>query len=237
MFRSVVVGLLAIGYVPGVASAGVVSIPSPGGTADIGARIRWGGTGFEASVYDSNPFGQAPTLNPVGAPVWQVGQAYNFQLTYSAATGAIGLSIDFNNGGTFGAGETISQNAFAAPGFANYTGVGFGYLEINGNESGSAARSQLTNLVLNGTPFPDVVPNGGFVQAFFTDSPSGLLTNLTLTGQITFLTAGTAGERPAYNFIFGNAGVPTVIPEPATLALVGAAFAAAFAARRRRSAA
>ena len=48
---------LSIG-VPLAAQAAVVSVTDPGLSSEIGARIRWGATGFEASVYDNSPLNQ-----------------------------------------------------------------------------------------------------------------------------------------------------------------------------------
>lgn len=219
------------------ATAGAIAISSPNpAVSDIGARIRWGGSGFEASLFDSNPFGQSPTLNPGGSPVWQVGQPYAFQVQYSSATGTVTLSIDFNGDTNFGVGESISRSTFAAPGLTDYTGVGFGYLQITGNESGSTGRSTISDLVINGTSFGDLEPDGGFLQEFYTDSSTGLFMDLDVTGTITFNTAGTAQERPTWNFVLGNAGVPSPIPEPTTLVIFGTVVGAGLLYRRRKAA-
>lgn len=238
MFRVVVAFLGLALLTPDSARGGVIEVANPKGTDDIGARIRWGGSGFEASLYDSKPFSQSPTLNPSGSPVWQVGLAYAFQLTFNPGTGTLSLSIDFNRNNSFESVETISDNTYSAPGQTNYTGFGFGYLQINGNESGSAARAVLSDLMINGTAVNDLAPNGGFVSTYYTDGNTGLLASLNLTGNITFNTSGTAQERPAFNFVLANAGIPTPIPEPATLALFAlvTGAGASIAYRRRKTA-
>jgi hypothetical protein len=166
-FATVAAGALAFAPVK-QAEASVLQIANPGGTvSEIGARLRWGGSGFEASVYDVSPFGQTPTLNPNGSPVWQVGEAYRFQITFTQLTGELALIIDFNRDGSFGMGESIARTAFAAPSPTSYLGATFNYLSISGNESGSTDRSSLSNLAINGTPVATITPDGAFVEQFY----------------------------------------------------------------------
>lgn len=211
------------------ARAAITQIPDPNVTTEIGTRIRWGGTGFEASIFDANPFNQNPQLNPVGTPVWTVGNPYHFQISFNGGTGALDLSVDFNKDNTFGAGESITQSAFTAPGPTSYLGYGFNYLSISGNEGGSTARSQITNLVINGTSLLNIVPNGAFVENFYADSPFNPMTLITITGDLTFLTAGTAQERPSWNFNFKGP-----VPEPATMLLFSTGIAGLAGAKLRR---
>jgi hypothetical protein len=214
------------------AGAGIIGIDDPGGTvSEIGARIRWGVTGFEASVYDVLPsLNQDPTLNPVGTPVWQIDKAYKFQISFSSLTGALGLSVDFNRDDSFGAGESITRSAFT--GLTSYAGYGFNYLSISGNESGSTARSTLNNLAINGTNLASLSPDGLFLQQFYKDSSGSLLTDILITGDLTFLTSGTAQERPAWDFRFRDAAEP--VPEPISMLLFGTGLVAAGGYVRRR---
>lgn len=209
--------LLLCGLI-GQVNAAIVTTADPSVTTDIGARIRWGGTGFEASVFDNSPFSQTPTLNPSGTPVWLLNVAYKFQVAFDSVTGALSLSVDFDRNNTFGAGESISQNLFAAPGLTSYVGQGFNYLSISGNEGGSTARSTLSNLVINGTSLSGIAPTGTFSETFYKDSASTPLTSIVITGDLTYLTSGTSQERPSWNFNFkGPADASATVPEPASL--------------------
>lgn len=232
---SAAAALVVVVGVPLAAEAAIVTIANPGISSDIGARIRWGGTGFEASVFDSNPLNQNPTLNPTGAPVWQLNQGYAFQVTFDSTTGTIGLSVDFNLDNSFGAGESISRNTFTAPnGLTSYVGYGFNYLQVSGNESSSTARSELTHLVINGTSIGTITPNGTLLDTYFADSSGNPLDPVTITGTLTFLTAGTANESPAWNFRFISPEQPAAVPEPTTLLLLGLGLAAAGRKLRRQ---
>lgn len=204
-----------------IAYGGIVTTTNPNISSDIGARIRWGASGFEASVYDSNPLNQNPQLNPTGSPVWQLNQPYGFKVSFDSATGTLALSVDFNLDNSFGAGESISRSTFAAPGSTSYAGQGFKYLSISGNEGGSSARSQVSDLVINGTSFSPMAPGGLFLENFYKDSGDSLVANWMITGKITYLQTGTSQERPGWDFRFRDAAV---VPEPSTYIAGGLAL-------------
>lgn len=220
--------------VPERAEAAVVTIANPGGSTEIGARLRWGATGFEAALYDGGT--SVVNLNPPGTPAWVVGADYRFEVSYLATTGTLSLGIDFNRDLSFGAGEMLSISTFTAPGLTSYAGYGFDYLHISGNESSSAARSSVTGLVINGSAQADMLPGGTFLERFHDDTSAGA-TSWSVSGVLNFSVAGTAtgAERPAWDFRFRSPGEVTAgtVSLPGTLALGGLALALAAALRRR----
>ena len=204
------------------ANAVIVTTVNPSSPTDIGARIRWGATGFEASIFDNDPFGQTPQLNPRGAPVWTLNNPYKFQVSFDGLTGALALAVDFNRSNDFGAGESIVRSVFNTQ--ANYVGYGFNYLSISGNESNSTARSQVANLVINGSIQGSISPTGTFAETFFKDISGNPLTSILITGDLTFNTLGTAQERPSWNFNFEGPEIPSPVPLPAAAWLFGSAL-------------
>lgn len=231
------------------ASAAVLSIQNPGGGTEIGAQIRWGGSGFEAAIREikapNTNAVEVGNLDPVGAPVWVLNQGYAFVVDYAASTGTISLSVDFNRDGTFGVGESISRSTFEAPGMTSYAGYGFRYLQIFGTEANSTARSNIKNLTINGMSMPDFIPttnqpSGGSSDMFYDDN-SGDGTPWTISGTLTFTAAPARGnERPSYVFNFRAPElipVAQAVPEPGSLGLaaLGSILACMAGFRRRRS--
>ena len=220
---------------PSAATAAVVTVANPGGSTEMGARLRWGRTGFEAALYDGGS--SVVNLNPVGTPVWVVGRDYAFNVSYAVATGTLSLGVDFNGDSSFGAGETLSLSSFTAPGMTNYAGYGFNFLHISGNESGSAGRSSVSRLLINGEPESTLTPNGLFLDTFYDDNALGAI-GWTISGALNFATAGTAQERPSWNFNFRSPELQATndVPEPGSLALAALGLLGVAAARRRKTA-
>jgi hypothetical protein len=144
------VTLSMLSAVPTTASAAVVSIANPGGSGVIGARIRWGGTGWEAGIRSST-YCPAPTsnlcgpqLNPTGTPVWGVGTDYAFKVEYTT-DGNLFLGVDFNGANGIEASESLTYN------FGALNGLGIDFLQVFGNDGTGTAESQVSDLVINGT--------------------------------------------------------------------------------------
>jgi hypothetical protein len=229
------------------AAAPIAPVAAPSGAnTEIGARIRWGGSGFEASLFDpdfgtNGTINQSVNLNRPGAPAWQVGRAYGFQIDFTSATGALGLAIDFNRNNSFQPFETISRSVFAAPDLVSYTGFGFETLWISARQSGTA-RSQITDLTINGSAQTSLTPAAGTgISRHYAASHGNPIADWLITGNITFLTAGTSQESPAWDFKFLDAGTPrgadpAEVPLPAALGLFALAVAGFAAARAMREA-
>ena len=189
------------------------------------ARIRWGGTSWEAAILKTNTpnIGTDQFLNPSGAPVWQVNTNYNFQIKYTLDyvnnSGVFDLSVDFNANGSFGTGESTSNtfSLLTTPNGDNkYRGI-----QISGNEGGSTARSSVSNLVINGTAVSNLTPNGGLVNHYYAASNLGVLSVIDITGVLHFTNiSGATQERPVYNFVMQQGEVP----EPTSMAIFGSAL-------------
>lgn len=198
---------------------------NPNGTTALNARLRWGRNGFEAAVYEGAT--EKGNLNPAGTPVWGVGNDYKFNVNWNGATGDFSLSVDFNRDDFFGSGEVVSFNS---PG---KIGTGYQYLTISGNETGSGAgRSNVSGLVINNNTPSTLTPNGTLLDTHYKDDTE--ITQISISGALTFTTAGTSDERPSWNFRFvvpPPAAAP--VPEPITLAAFGLGGLSLLAVRRR----
>lgn len=232
------VALAMVAAVPTTASAAVIAVANPGGSGVIGARIRWGGTGFEAAIRSGtycpapSPNVCGPVLNPTGTPVWTVGADYAFKVEYKT-DGSLYLGVDFNRSNGIEASEELTYN-FGAP----LNGQGFNFLQVFGNDGTGTAESQVSNLKINGTSIATLASGVAASTDTFYDDNSGGATAWLITGELRFITSGTASENPSWNFNFRSPGTPdpATVSVPGTLALGGMALLGLGATRRRKSA-
>jgi hypothetical protein len=189
---------------------------------DVRSRIRWGGTSWEAGILKTGTPNPATDvfLNPAGAPVWQPNQDYKFRILYTLdylnETGVFNLSVDFNADGDFGdVSENATMNTILLGGLGGKPKRYYG-IQISGNESTSTARSQISNLVINGTAVSDITPNGSLVNKYYIPN-KGPMSVIDITGTLRFTnTAGAGQERPVYNFV-----MQTAVPEPTSMVVFG----------------
>ena len=195
-------------------------------------RPRRALSSFEASLFDSDPFGQTPTLNRGGSPAWQLNTAYAFQVDFDSSTGVLGLKVDVDNSGGYSSSETITRSTFGGA-TTSYLGKGFNFLSISGNEGGSTGRSTVSDLSINGSAMNSIAPAGLFVENYYKDQLGVPMTSISISGKLTFTTAGTSQERPSWNFTFRGAADPVSTPDGGiTASLLGLALAGLGIARR-----
>lgn len=214
-------------------SAPVVRIPS-----DMGARARWGTTGWESIlVNEGGALLTQTAIDRPGTPVWQLGQPYNFSLQWQSKTGTLGWSIDFNRNGVF---ETVEQSSFTKAGRANF---GYQFIRLTGASRVQGANSNtidIANLAVNGTNLTSLsAANGGAFDQWYMPQ-KGLFRDIGVTGTMTFRNTGGNGafaqERPVFNiFLVGQQALPAAVPEPQTWALLVLGFGMVGVGARRRN--
>jgi hypothetical protein len=251
MPRSLAAGLFAAAFaltVPALApearaSTIVAQSVAPfGADTEIGARIRWGGQGgFRGSVFDpeSGPSGQIHQQG-LNGPLWNLNTAYGFEVRFTSATGALSLAVDFNRNTQFSNGETVTRSAFGAPGPVSFVGESFEALWISVRQSG-AARSSITDLVINGVAQSSLTPAAGQGGGMYFLGANGQAPrDWVVRGNVTFFGA-TAQESPAWDFKFMNVPTPTggaeptAVSAPAGIAVLAMGLLGLVAVRRRRA--
>ena len=214
-----------------ILSSGPVS-PLP---SELGARARWGGTGFEAVMLDAGTQVVGTTLNPVGSPVWQLGQPHAFRLFWEWFSGTLTWQIDFDRNGSFGAGETASLTRLAR------AGTTFDYILLTADSRTVGANSNaidINNFRINGTNLGSFTANSSspnIGQWFEPASPGPRFRSIEILGDMVYRNTGGngafQGERPRMQLQFFG---PEPVPEPASWVMLVAGFGAVGAALRRR---
>ena len=231
--------ILDAGPITGAPTGNYANTIAPGqGTYanEFSAKIRWGGTGYEAAIRDNST--DTTTLNGFGNPVWSgvlganLNQNFPFKIGYAQATGTLTVAVDFDRNSVFAPTETISQSTFTAGGtglgLTSYATYGFERIGIYSNDTGTL-NGEINNLVINGSSV--TAPAwAGDTRRFYRNTDNSLFTDFTIEGNIKFYNAtGVSAENPTIHFEFRGAEVP----EPSTYAMMAGFGLAGFAAVRR----
>jgi hypothetical protein len=232
------VAVTAMLLAPMAASATVeISIgPQDPFERDVTARARWGGSGYEANLRNNGVDVIGSALNPGGAPVWQLGQSYDFRLSWQAATGTTTWQIDFNRDGIFSAAETSS---FIKP---ERIGQSFQYIEMTmatQTNGSNASGLNVNNLTINGTSLGNFAHSGNTARTVWFESTTGF-GDIEILGDLSFLRLSGSGnsvfqqERPRLEISFVAPQLLEPVPEPAAWGMLIAGFGLVGARQRRR---
>lgn len=221
-------GVVALAAFAGSADASTIQIGTPADTSsDVEARARWANTGQEGILF--TPGNPNVDMNPSGAPVWQKGLEYSFQLSFDQATGTSTWNLDFSRDGSFAGVEVASATS------ASLVGRSFGFIQMY-TRTNDLNSVEIRGLTINGTLLGDFAnPAGGgnnaTIDTYFGDT-SGGYGDILITGSLVFDgTGGFAQERPVMGFKLGGQAVVIPLPTGAGLAGIGLGLVAL---RRRR---
>lgn len=183
---------------------------------------------------DPSPGTAATQLNPTGAPIWNTGgntygQTYfDFQLTYTAATGVATWGIDFTRDGDF-----LDSEELATSTTASLAGKSFEYVDLwlTGNGTFGA---MINNFTINGVNFGSYANSSTTALDKLFEDSTGLFGDITASGSFTF-TGNGGSESPRIWVRLGSPkDVPRQVPDTgATAGLFTAALAGLAGLRRK----
>jgi PEP-CTERM motif len=227
--------ILAVAPCAVSATAVLSSGPASPLPSELGARARYGGSGFEAVMLDAGNQVVGTTLNPAGSPAWQLGQPHSFRLFWEWFSGTLTWQIDFDRNGSFGAGETASFTRTAR------AGTTFDYILLTADSRTAGANSnsiELNNFRINGTNLGSFTANSSspnIGQWFEPATPGPRFRSIEILGEMVYRNTGGNGafqnERPRMQLQFFG---PEPVPEPASWALLVVGFGAIGITLRRR---
>jgi hypothetical protein len=167
----------------------VVGFPADGWHPDIGTA----GSQEASARYGSNPtqkiaFAQNPSFPPHSSWNWTSGTAYDFEISYDAATGQYTFTMDPN--GTAGGPVSVDAETPLAPNTA-YEDIG---VQLKAYNCGSNPTAEILGLTINGTNYGNFIYNGGDKHYWpFTSEPGDAVTEV--MGQIRFTTDCTSSDE------------------------------------------
>lgn len=218
---------------PATRAAPVLSWDDPKGGWDLSTRVSTGREGFNVAF--KGPDGSEQTI-PAKID-WSAAASHHFELSYTAATGAMSFRLDVSGNGAFEKTEMAEQV------FKDFAGWGFRLVTVTA-PGGVNHMAWLRDLTINGVLFGDIVDGkekGASVSLIDSD---GSFRDILIAGDLMIQGNGRSDGRPGLTLRFGDAvplSIPVAsndqVPEPDSVVLLGLGVAglAAIGRYRRRA--